>query len=175
MDLYQGSAKDSSRCLGTELMRAAGPGPVRDNNRNREGVADLFIIAGIILAVDLLLLYVARATFRREEIVKKWEVSGQGPTATEVGTKPVKTRIYFVDYLRGGAGNARNPPSYGDYLRRARVFLLHGARHCLGCCGTADALYELQPGLVPRLLLPALRLLLACFIRQKGPPRVPEG
>jgi acyltransferase-like protein len=28
-------------------------------------------------------------------------VSGQGLTATEVGTQPVKTRIYFVDYLRG--------------------------------------------------------------------------
>lgn len=33
----------------------------------------LLIIAGILLAVDLLLLYVARATFRREEILTKWK------------------------------------------------------------------------------------------------------
>jgi len=35
--------------------------------------SNLLIIAGIILAVDLLLLYVARATFRREEILSKWK------------------------------------------------------------------------------------------------------
>src|SRR5487761_396544 len=34
---------------------------------------NLLIIAGIILVVDLLLLYVARATFRREEILTKWK------------------------------------------------------------------------------------------------------
>ena len=33
----------------------------------------LLIIAGILLAIDLLLLYVARATFRREEILTKWK------------------------------------------------------------------------------------------------------
>jgi ABC-2 type transport system permease protein len=33
----------------------------------------LLDIAGILLAVDLLLLYVARATFRREEILTKWK------------------------------------------------------------------------------------------------------
>jgi hypothetical protein len=31
------------------------------------------IIAGILLVIDLLLLYVARATFRREEILTKWK------------------------------------------------------------------------------------------------------
>jgi ABC-2 type transport system permease protein len=35
--------------------------------------SDLLIISGILLAVDLLLLYVARATFRREEILTKWK------------------------------------------------------------------------------------------------------
>jgi ABC-2 type transport system permease protein len=34
---------------------------------------NLLIIAGILLVVDLLLLYVARATFRREEILTKWK------------------------------------------------------------------------------------------------------
>ena len=34
---------------------------------------NLFIIAGVLLAVDLLLLYVARATFRRDEILTKWK------------------------------------------------------------------------------------------------------
>jgi ABC-2 type transport system permease protein len=33
----------------------------------------LLIIAGILLAIDLLLLYLARATFRREEILTKWK------------------------------------------------------------------------------------------------------
>ena len=33
----------------------------------------LLIIAGILFVVDLLLLYVARATFRREEILTKWK------------------------------------------------------------------------------------------------------
>jgi ABC-2 type transport system permease protein len=33
----------------------------------------LLIIAGILLAIDLLLLYVARAMFRREEILTKWK------------------------------------------------------------------------------------------------------
>jgi ABC-type Na+ efflux pump permease subunit len=33
----------------------------------------LLIISGILLATDLLLLYVARATFRREEILTKWK------------------------------------------------------------------------------------------------------
>jgi ABC-2 type transport system permease protein len=33
----------------------------------------LLIIAGILLAIDLLLLYIARATFRREEILTKWK------------------------------------------------------------------------------------------------------
>jgi ABC-2 type transport system permease protein len=33
----------------------------------------LLIIAGILAAVDLLLVYVARATFRREEILTKWK------------------------------------------------------------------------------------------------------
>jgi len=33
----------------------------------------LLIIAGILLVVDLLLLYVAKATFRREEILTKWK------------------------------------------------------------------------------------------------------
>lgn len=38
------------------------------------GVTDnLLIIAGVLLLVDLLLLYVARATFRREEILTKWK------------------------------------------------------------------------------------------------------
>ncbi len=35
--------------------------------------SNLLIISGILLAVDLLLLYVARATFRREEILTKWK------------------------------------------------------------------------------------------------------
>ena len=35
--------------------------------------SNLLIIAGIILVVDLLLLYVAKATFRREEILTKWK------------------------------------------------------------------------------------------------------
>ncbi|MGD0330957.1 MAG: ABC transporter permease subunit [Nitrososphaeria archaeon] len=35
--------------------------------------SNLLIIAGILLVVDLLLLYVARATFRREEILTKWK------------------------------------------------------------------------------------------------------
>jgi len=34
---------------------------------------NLLIIAGILLAVDLLLLFVAKATFRREEILTKWK------------------------------------------------------------------------------------------------------
>ena len=34
---------------------------------------NLLVIAGAIFAVDLLLLYVARATFRREEILTKWK------------------------------------------------------------------------------------------------------
>ena len=34
---------------------------------------NLLIISGILLAVDLLLLYVARATFQREEILTKWK------------------------------------------------------------------------------------------------------
>ena len=34
--------------------------------------SNLLIIAGILFLVDLLLLYVARATFRREEILTKW-------------------------------------------------------------------------------------------------------
>jgi hypothetical protein len=33
----------------------------------------LLIIAGILFAADLLLLYAARATFRREEILTKWK------------------------------------------------------------------------------------------------------
>ena len=33
----------------------------------------LLITAGVILAVDLLLLYVAKATFQREEILTKWK------------------------------------------------------------------------------------------------------
>jgi hypothetical protein len=33
----------------------------------------LLIIAGILAAVDLLLVYFARATFRREEILTKWK------------------------------------------------------------------------------------------------------
>ena len=38
------------------------------------GIAsNLFIIAGILFLVDLLLLYVARTTFRREEILTKWK------------------------------------------------------------------------------------------------------
>jgi ABC-type Na+ efflux pump permease subunit len=36
-------------------------------------ISNLLIIAGILLVVDLLLLYVARATFRREEILTKWK------------------------------------------------------------------------------------------------------
>ena len=35
--------------------------------------SNLFIIAGILFLVDLLLLYVARTTFRREEILTKWK------------------------------------------------------------------------------------------------------
>jgi len=35
--------------------------------------SNLLIIAGILLVVDLLLLYVAKATFRREEILTKWK------------------------------------------------------------------------------------------------------
>jgi ABC-type Na+ efflux pump permease subunit len=35
--------------------------------------SDLLIIAGILLLVDLLLLYVAKATFQREEILTKWK------------------------------------------------------------------------------------------------------
>ena len=35
--------------------------------------SNLLLIAGILLVVDLLLLYVARATFRREEILTKWK------------------------------------------------------------------------------------------------------
>jgi ABC-2 type transport system permease protein len=34
---------------------------------------NLLIIAGVLAMVDLLLLYVARATFRREEILTKWK------------------------------------------------------------------------------------------------------
>jgi len=34
---------------------------------------NLLIISGVLLAADLLLLYVARATFRREEILTKWK------------------------------------------------------------------------------------------------------
>lgn len=34
---------------------------------------DLLIIAGILVVVDLLLLFVAKATFRREEILTKWK------------------------------------------------------------------------------------------------------
>ena len=34
---------------------------------------NLLIISGILLVVDPLLLYVARATFRREEILTKWK------------------------------------------------------------------------------------------------------
>jgi hypothetical protein len=36
-------------------------------------INNLLIITGILLVVDLLLLYVARATFRREEILTKWK------------------------------------------------------------------------------------------------------
>src|SRR5205807_5473232 len=35
--------------------------------------SNLLIIGAILLVVDLLLLYVARATFRREEILTKWK------------------------------------------------------------------------------------------------------
>ncbi|MGI0091099.1 MAG: ABC transporter permease subunit [Nitrososphaerales archaeon] len=35
--------------------------------------SNLLIIAGILLVVDVLLLYVARATFRREEILTRWK------------------------------------------------------------------------------------------------------
>ncbi len=35
--------------------------------------SNLLILAGILLVVDLLLLYVARATFRRDEILTKWK------------------------------------------------------------------------------------------------------
>jgi ABC-2 type transport system permease protein len=35
--------------------------------------SDLLIIAGILLLVDMLLLYVAKATFQREEILTKWK------------------------------------------------------------------------------------------------------
>ncbi len=35
--------------------------------------SNLLIIAGILFLVDLLLLYVARTTFRREEILTKWK------------------------------------------------------------------------------------------------------
>jgi ABC-type Na+ efflux pump permease subunit len=35
--------------------------------------SNLLIIAGILLVVDVLLLYVAKATFRREEILTKWK------------------------------------------------------------------------------------------------------
>jgi len=34
---------------------------------------NLLIIAGILLVVDAILLFVARATFRREEILTKWK------------------------------------------------------------------------------------------------------
>jgi len=36
-------------------------------------VSDLLLIAGIMLVVDTILLYVAKATFRREEILTKWK------------------------------------------------------------------------------------------------------
>jgi hypothetical protein len=36
-------------------------------------ISNLLIIAGILLLVDVLLLYVARATFRRDEILTKWK------------------------------------------------------------------------------------------------------
>jgi ABC-type Na+ efflux pump permease subunit len=35
--------------------------------------ADLLIISGVLFAVDLIVLYVAKATFRREEILTKWK------------------------------------------------------------------------------------------------------
>ena len=35
--------------------------------------SDLLIIAGILLLVDVILLYVAKAIFRREEILTKWK------------------------------------------------------------------------------------------------------
>jgi ABC-2 type transport system permease protein len=35
--------------------------------------SNLLIIAGILFVVDVLLLYVARATFRREEILTRWK------------------------------------------------------------------------------------------------------
>ncbi len=35
--------------------------------------SNLLIIAGVLLALDLILLYVAKATFRREEILTKWK------------------------------------------------------------------------------------------------------
>jgi hypothetical protein len=35
--------------------------------------SNLLIIAGILLLVDVLLLYVAKATFQREEILTKWK------------------------------------------------------------------------------------------------------
>jgi len=36
-------------------------------------ISNLLIISGILLAVDVLLLYVAKATFQREEILTKWK------------------------------------------------------------------------------------------------------
>lgn len=35
-------------------------------------ISNLLLIAGVLLAVDVLMLYVAKATFRREEILTKW-------------------------------------------------------------------------------------------------------
>ncbi len=36
-------------------------------------ISDLLVISGVLLAVDVLLLYVAKATFQREEILTKWK------------------------------------------------------------------------------------------------------
>jgi ABC-2 type transport system permease protein len=36
-------------------------------------ISNLLIVSGVLLAVDLLLLYVAKATFQREEILTKWK------------------------------------------------------------------------------------------------------
>jgi hypothetical protein len=36
-------------------------------------ISNLLIISGVLLAVDVLLLYVAKATFQREEILTKWK------------------------------------------------------------------------------------------------------
>jgi len=35
--------------------------------------SNLLIVAGILLVVDIILLYVARATFQREEILTSWK------------------------------------------------------------------------------------------------------